>query len=153
MSEPIIPHEAAWKRRLTAEQYRVTRLKGTERAFSGEYSSFNGAGRYRCVCCGSALFGSEEKFRGPSKWPTFWAPIEEGRVKTEQEIFHFMIRNQVSCSRCDAHLGYVFEDGRPPKGVRYFINSAALVFEGKEAMRCLSSCRQEDWNQGNRQQQ
>ena len=132
MNETNDAREVDWKRRLTAEQFRVTRLRKTEPPFSGKYCFSNNTGQYRCICCGNVLFSSEAKFRAVSKWPMFWEPIEEGRVKTAREIFHFMIRNEVSCRVCDAHLGYVFEDGRPPKGVRYYINSAALTFEEYE---------------------
>lgn len=117
-----------WYRSLTPEQYRITRLKGTEPPYSGKYHDFRGIGTYHCVCCGNRLFASDAKFTATTKWPAFWAPLGSGSVQSEKEIFHFMVRNEVSCRRCDAHLGYVFEDGRPPTGVRYFINSAALVF-------------------------
>jgi peptide-methionine (R)-S-oxide reductase len=129
MLERVIKNGAEWRRLLTPEQYRITREKGTERACSGSYHNFNGTGVYQCVCCGSRLFSSREKYAVPGKWPTFWAPIAPRNVKTCRDIFHYIIRNEVSCSRCDAHLGYVFEDGRPPSGVRYFINSAALSFQ------------------------
>lgn len=119
---------------LTAEQYYITRQKGTEPPFSDRYHIFNGDGTYHCVCCGNALFSSATKHKVLSKWPTFWAPISVRSVKTAKEIFHFMIRNEVSCSQCDAHLGYVFEDGRPPVGVRYFVNSASLSFVPKNEM-------------------
>ncbi len=127
-----------WRQKLTPEQYRITRQKGTEPAYSGRYLDFNESGTYRCVCCGNDLFSSEAKFRAKAKWPAFWAPVGNRSVKTAREIFHFMLRNEVSCIQCDAHLGYVFEDGRPPTGVRYFINSAALLFvEHKDHQRTL----------------
>jgi peptide-methionine (R)-S-oxide reductase len=119
---------AEWRRKLTWEQYRITRLKGTEAAYSGIYHDFNERGMYHCVCCGNALFSSAAKFKGKAKWPTFWVPLSNVSVKTEKEILHVMVRKEVVCHGCDAHLGYVFEDGRPPTGVRYFINSAALNF-------------------------
>jgi peptide-methionine (R)-S-oxide reductase len=128
MLERTVKSETEWRRKLTPEQYRITRQKGTEPVYSGKYHDFNGSGTYRCVCCGNALFSSAAKYKGKAKWATFWAPLSNWSVKTAKEIFHFMIRNEVSCSRCDAHLGYVFEDGRPPTGVRYFINSAAMTF-------------------------
>ncbi|NTW59327.1 MAG: peptide-methionine (R)-S-oxide reductase MsrB [Nitrospirae bacterium] len=128
MLEKVTKSDAEWRRLLTPEQYRITREKGTERPWSGRYHDFNGTGVYLCVCCGSRLFSSREKYAVPGKWPTFWAPIAPRNVKTRREISRFVIRNEVLCSRCDAHLGYVFEDGRPPAGVRYFINSAALSF-------------------------
>ncbi len=120
--------ENAWLGKLTPEQYRITRQKGTEPAYSGRFHDFNESGIYRCICCGHDLFSSKEKFSVRAKWPVFWAPVRPGSVATSREIFHFVVRNEVTCARCDAHLGYVFEDGRPPTGVRYFINSAALQF-------------------------
>jgi len=128
--ERLVRSETEWKRILTPEQFQITRRKGTEPAYSGRYRDFNGVGVYRCVCCGNALFSSEAKFEVRSKWPTFWAPVAKENVRTSKDILHFMIRNEVLCSCCDAHLGYVFEDGRPPVGVRYFINSCALAFVG-----------------------
>ena len=130
MRESAVRSEVDWKGVLTPEQFAVTRRKGTEPAYSGRYCDFEGAGVYRCVCCGNALFSSEAKFSVRSKWPTFWAPVAKENIRTAREILHFMIRNEVLCSCCDAHLGYVFEDGRPPLGVRYFINSCALTFVG-----------------------
>jgi peptide-methionine (R)-S-oxide reductase len=131
MKPTVLLSEDELRRKLTAEQYRITRQKGTELPYSGKYHDFNRTGTYHCVCCGNALFSSEAKFRVRGKWPTFWAPIRTDSVKTAKEIFHFMIRNEVSCRRCNAHLGCLFEDGRPPTGVRYFINSAALTFVEK----------------------
>jgi len=128
MRERMVRSEAAWREILTPEQFAVTRRKGTEPVYSGRYCDFQGAGIYRCVCCGNALFSSEAKFEARSKWPTFWAPVDQENIRTARDILHFMIRNQVLCAYCDAHLGYVFEDGRPPVGVRYFINSCALTF-------------------------
>ena len=130
MCDRMLMRETYWKRMLTPEQFAVTRRKGTEPAYSGKYHDFNGVGVYRCVCCGNALFSSETKFAVRSKWPTFWAPVASENIRTSREILHFMIRNEVLCACCDAHLGYVFEDGRPPVGVRYFINSCALTFVG-----------------------
>jgi peptide-methionine (R)-S-oxide reductase len=127
-----MPERTEWQRKLTWEQYRITRLKGTESAYSGRYHDFNERGTYHCVCCGYALFSSAAKFKGKAKWPTFWVPLSNVSVKTEKEIIHFMVRKEVACRGCDAHLGYVFEDGRPPTGVRYFINSAAINFIEQE---------------------
>jgi peptide-methionine (R)-S-oxide reductase len=129
MLNKVIKSDAEWRSFLTPEQYRITREGGTERAWSGRYHDFNGTGVYQCVCCGSRLFSSREKFAVPGKWPTFWAPIGPRNVKTSREMFDFMIRREVLCSRCDAHLGYVFEDRQPPTGDRYVINSAALSFK------------------------
>ncbi len=117
-----------WQRRLTPEQYRITQQKGTEPAYSGIYHDFHEKGIYRCVCCGNDLFSSEAKFSARAKWPAFLAPAGPGSVRTSREIFHFMVRNEVLCIQCDAHLGYVFEDRGQPTGIRYFINSAALRF-------------------------
>lgn len=132
-------NDPEWERRLTPEEFRITRNKGTEPPYSGKYHDFHAAGIYRCVCCGNALFSSEAKYRVKSKWPTFWAPLRSMSITTEREIFHFMIRNEVQCNRCGSHLGYVFEDGRPPTGIRYFINSAALRFVPQD--RATSTCR------------
>jgi len=133
MRENVTKTDLEWKRHLTPEQYRITRQKGTEPPNSGLYRNFSGVGTYRCMCCGNVLFSSEAKCGGNTKWPTFWEPIDEWGVKTAREIFHFMIRNEVTCGLCHAHLGYAFEDGRPPKGVRYYINSTALVFVEHDA--------------------
>lgn len=130
MCERLVRSEDEWKAILTPEQFAVTRQKVTEPAYAGRYCDFNGVGVYRCACCGNALFSSEAKFSVRSKWPTFHAPVARENVRTARDILHFMIRNEVLCGRCDAHLGYVFEDGRPPVGVRYFINSCALQFVG-----------------------
>jgi peptide-methionine (R)-S-oxide reductase len=129
MLEKVIKGESEWRRLLTPEQYRVTREKGTERASSGRFHDFNGTGVYLCVCCGSRLFSSREKYAAPGKWPAFWAPIAPRNVRARREVFHFMIRNEVLCSRCDAHLGYLFSDGQSPSRDRYVINSAALSFK------------------------
>ena len=124
-----------WRKRLTAEQFNVTRMKGTERAFTGKYWNTTTPGTYRCVCCSEPLFRSGEKFESGCGWPSFFAPIDGAKGQTIAEHAdnsHGMRRTEVTCRRCGAHLGHVFDDGPPPTGLRYCINSASIVLEPKK---------------------
>jgi len=132
MTEKIKKSEADWKAELTPEQYRVTRQKGTEAAFSGEYYETKTAGTYKCVACGQELFSSDTKYESGSGWPSFWQPIAEGSVETIADNSHGMLRTEVVCSKCDSHLGHVFPDGPKPTGQRFCMNSAALQLEPKD---------------------
>jgi peptide-methionine (R)-S-oxide reductase len=132
MADKIQKTDAEWRQMLTPEQFEVARQKGTERAFTGKYWDLHDNGMYLCVCCGNELFTSETKFDSGCGWPSFYAPLDEARVENTTDNSYGMRRTEVTCSRCGAHLGHVFDDGPRPTGLRYCMNSASLNFVKKD---------------------
>ena len=133
MSPTIVKSDQEWQQQLTAEQYHVTRRHGTERAFTGKYHDCKEDGTYHCICCGAALFDSRDKFDSGTGWPSFTLPVHDAAVGTKSDRSFLMVRTEVHCTQCDAHLGHVFEDGPVDAGgLRYCMNSAALDLVAKD---------------------
>ena len=132
MAEKLTKSDQEWQKQLSPDEYYVTRKAGTEPAFTGKYWKTKEQGTYACVCCGQPLFSSETKFESGTGWPSFWRPADKGAVLERSDSTYGMVRTEVRCSRCDAHLGHVLEDGPAPTGLRYCMNSAALDLKQDE---------------------
>lgn len=132
MTEKIRKSDAEWARELTPEEFKIARQKGTERAFTGKYWDTKTQGVYKCRCCGEPLFDSSTKFDSGTGWPSFFAPLSEDAVETEDDNSHFMRRTEIHCAKCGCHLGHLFDDGPNPTGMRYCVNSASLDLDEKK---------------------
>ena len=132
MADKINKTEAEWRQQLTPEQYHILREKGTERAFTGEYTNTKTPGTYLCAACGQELFASDSKFDSHCGWPSYYEPLKEGAIDEHEDRSYGMSRTEVTCSRCGGHLGHVFPDGPHPTGLRYCINSASIKLDPKK---------------------
>ena len=132
MADKVTKSPEEWRQQLTSEQYHVTRERGTERAFSGKYWDTHTQGTYKCICCAEPLFTSDAKFDSGCGWPSFFVPLKDENITELKDTAYGMVRTEVRCSKCDAHLGHVFEDGPNPTGLRYCINSVSIDLDPKE---------------------